>query len=158
MRVLAVDPGFDRLGLAVLEGDPSRPRYVWSECVEPARGEPETRLAAISRSVTSAIEEYSPDVLAIETLFFSTNRKTAMRVAEARGVVLAQAGVAGIPVAEYSPQAVKLAVTGYGNADKAAVARMLPKLVALPKKKRRDDELDALALALAALPERYPQA
>ncbi len=153
-RVLGVDPGFDRLGLAVLEGDPSKPKLVWSDCIEPPRGAVETRLAAVGSAIETALEKYGPDMLAIETLFFSTNRKTALGVAEARGAILSAAGKRGIPVAEYSPAQVKLAVTGYGAADKLAVARMLPKLLSLPPKRRRDDELDAIAVALAGLSTR----
>ena len=77
-----------------------------------------------------------------------------MKVAEARGAVLAAAGKAGIEVQEYSPQEVKLAVTGYGAADKKAVAMMIPHLIALPPRKRLDDELDAVALGIAALTNR----
>lgn len=154
MRVLAIDPGFDRLGLAVIEGDPSKPTHVWSECVEPEKGTPSMRLSIVFLSVQNAIKEYSPDRLAIETLFFSTNVKTAMKVAEARGAVLAAAGVCDILVEEYSPQEVKLAVTGYGASDKKAVASMIPRLISLPPKKRLDDELDAIALGIAALTHR----
>lgn len=151
MRILGIDPGFDRLGLAIVEGDPSKPALVWSDCIEPAKGVMEERLAAVTDAISNAIKKYKPDVLSIETLFFSTNRKTALGVAQARGAVLAAAGAAGIPVTEFSPQQVKLAVTGHGAADKAAIARMLPKLIHLPPKKRRDDELDAIAVALAGL-------
>ena len=93
-------------------------------------------------------------MLAIETLFFSTNKKTALGVAEARGAILAAAGVAGIPVREFSPGTVKLAVTGHGSADKAAIARMIPHLISLPPKKRLDDEFDAIAVAIAGLSAR----
>lgn len=151
MRILAIDPGFDRLGLAIVEGDPSRPVVEMSRCVEPEKGAHETRLARVTEAVQEAIKAHAPDALAIETLFFSTNRKTAFRVAEARGAVLAVAGAALLPVIECSPQQVKLAVTGDGRATKASLARMLPRLVALPARKRRDDELDAIAVGIAAL-------
>ena len=151
MRILAIDPGYDRLGLAVVEGDPSKPILVWSDCVEPEKGQPEERLAAISRAVADALEKYSPGALGIETLFFSINKKTALGVAQARGAILAIAGCAGLPVIEFSPQQVKLAVTGYGNADKKAIASMVPRLISLPEKKRLDDELDAIAIGIAAL-------
>ncbi len=153
-RVLGIDPGYDRLGLAVLEGDASKPTHVWSDCVIPAKGEKEDRLAAVHAAVADAIKKYEPDVLAIETLFLSTNRKTAFGVAEARGAVLAAAGSLNIPIQEYAPQQVKLAVTGYGASDKAAIARMIPHLMSLPVKKRLDDELDAIALAIAGLADR----
>lgn len=151
MRILAIDPGYDRLGMAVLEGDASHPILIWSDCVIPDKGKREERLASVSEAVTEAVKIYSPDALAIETLFFNKNIKTAIGVAEARGVILAAAGAAAIPVAEYSPQQVKSAVTGHGGADKAAVARMIPKLLTLPEKRRLDDELDAIAIGITAL-------
>lgn len=151
MRVLGIDPGYDRLGIAVVEGDASRPTLVWSACVTPARGAQSERLGAVSQAIAQAIAAHRPDCLAIETLFFSTNRKTALSVAEARGAVLAAAGSVRLPVREFSPAQVKLAVTGYGNADKQAIARMIPRLVALPSGDRLDDELDAIAVAIAGL-------
>ena len=151
MRILAIDPGYDRLGIAVIEGDPSRPSLLWSDCILPDKGAREERRARVSRAVTDAIAEYAPNALAIETLFFSINKKTALGVAEARGAILAAAGLAALPVIEYSPQQVKLAVTGHGGADKAAVALMIPKLLSLPKRKRLDDELDAIAIGITAL-------
>ncbi|MDP2651715.1 MAG: crossover junction endodeoxyribonuclease RuvC [bacterium] len=151
MRILAIDPGYDRLGIAVIEGDPSRPTLLWSDCVLPDKGAREKRLAHVSDAVTDAIQAYTPDALALETLFFSVNKKTAIGVAEARGAILAAAGKASIPVIECSPQQVKLAVTGYGSADKKAMSAMVPKLIALSKKKRFDDELDAIAIGIAAL-------
>lgn len=157
MRVLGIDPGFDRLGLAVLEGDPSKPTLVWSICVLPPKGEQHERLAAVYTAVQAALIEYSPDLLALETLFFSTNKKTAISVAEARGAILAAAGAHGIAVKEIAPGTIKLAVTGYGASDKAGVARMIPLLVSLPERKRLDDELDAIAVGIAALSNRYPQ-
>jgi crossover junction endodeoxyribonuclease RuvC len=101
MRILAIDPGYDRLGMAVLEGDPSKPTYIWSTCVEPPKGAASRRLAVVFASVQEAITTYDPDALAIETIFFSTNVKTAIGVAEARGAVLAAAGAAGCRVLEY---------------------------------------------------------
>lgn len=151
MRVLGIDPGYDRLGLAVIEGDPSRPTHIWSDCVVPPKGTSEVRLAAVHAAVVAAIDTYAPDLLALETLFFSTSKTTALGVAEARGAVLAAAGTAGLPVSEHSPGQVKLAVTGYGNADKKAMEAMVPKLLTLPPKKRLDDELDAIAIAIAGL-------
>ncbi|MGH7175646.1 MAG: crossover junction endodeoxyribonuclease RuvC [Minisyncoccia bacterium] len=154
MRILAIDPGYDRLGIAVLEGDASRPTYVWSTCVRPAKGAPAARLAEVFAAVSEAIEDYAPNALAIEGLFFSKNVKTALGVAEARGAILAAAGSVRLPTLEISPQQVKLAVTGAGNADKRAVARMIPRLVILPTRKRLDDELDAIALGIAALAQK----
>lgn len=157
MRILAIDPGYDRLGVAILEGNASRPVLIWSDCITPKRGARAERLAEVSQTITNAIKEYSPDALAIETLFFNKNIKTAVGVAEARGAILAVAGSISLPVIEYSPQQVKSAVTGHGGADKAAVSRMIPKLLTLPPKKRTDDELDAIALGITALVVAYGQ-
>ncbi len=151
MRVLAIDPGYDRLGVAVVEGDPSSPHLVMSMCVEPPKGSREERLGEVSRAVHEVIAGYAPHVLAIETLFFSVNKKTAIGVAEARGAVLAAAGRTNLPIIECSPQQVKLAVTGHGGASKASVSAMLPRLLSLSNKKRLDDELDAIAIGITGL-------
>lgn len=151
MRILAIDPGYDRLGIAIVEGDPSRPMLIWSGCIEPDKGSPEKRLAQVSSAIADAIKEYRPDALGIETLFFGINKKTAMGVAQARGAILAVAGLASLPVIECTPQQVKLAVTGHGGADKKAVEMMIQKLLTLPQKKRLDDELDAIAVGVSAL-------
>lgn len=151
MRILAIDPGYDRLGVAIIEGDPSHPTLIMSACVLPGKGKKEERLACVGRAVEEAIRTYAPEVLAIETLFFSINKKTALGVAEARGAVLAVAGRASLTVIECSPQQIKLAVAGHGGADKKAIACMVPRLLALPKKKRFDDEIDAIAIGITAL-------
>jgi crossover junction endodeoxyribonuclease RuvC len=151
MKILAIDPGYDRLGIAVLRGSASKPELVWSDCIVTNKVAHEKRLSHVHKSVTEAIDGYAPDVLAIETLFFNKNIKTAIGVAEARGAILAAAGSKDVPVVEYSPQQVKNAVTGNGNAGKDAVARMIPRLIHLQKKKRKDDELDAIALGITAL-------
>lgn len=144
-RTIAVDPGYDRVGIAVFDAD----MLVFSECFVPAKGEFGTRLLAIATHLRALIREHGPESLAIETLFFSTNQKTAIKVAEARGAIILIAAEAGIEVIEYSPQAVKIAVTGSGNARKEAVVRMVERLVVLPKKRRLDDEYDAIALGIA---------
>ena len=151
MRILAIDPGFDRLGMAVVEGDPSRPTLLWSTCVLPEKGEVSERLAHVSRAITSAIAAHAPDALAIETLFFNMNKKTVMGVAQARGAILAAAGIAMVPVIECSPQEIKLAVTGHGASSKASIAGMIPHLLTLPDRKMGDDEYDAIAVGITSL-------
>jgi len=157
MKILAIDPGYDRLGIAVVEGNPSKPTLVWSDCVLPDKGSPAVRLACVSRAISDAIQSYAPDALGIETLFFGINKKTALGVAEARGAILAMAGMAGLPVIECTPVQVKLAVTGYGGADKKAVTQMIPRLLSLPEKRRLDDELDAIAVGITALAVGLPR-
>lgn len=151
MKVLAIDPGYDRLGIAVIEGDASRPSLIMSTCLIPEKGAQSDRLAAVAGAISAAIIAHAPDVLGIETLFFSANKKTALGVAEARGAVLAAAGLADLRVIECTPQEVKIAVTGNGRADKSAVARMIPRLISLPPKKRLDDEIDAIAVGITTL-------
>ena len=157
MKILAIDPGYDRLGIAILEGNPSRPILVMSDCVQPDKGTTEKRLAHVSRVVTEAIKQHVPDALGIETLFFGVNKKTAFAVAEARGAILAAAGLANLPIIECSPQQVKLAVTGHGGSDKSSVAAMIPRLLTLPVKKRLDDEMDAIAIGITALAAGLPR-
>jgi|CXWL01.1.fsa_nt_gi crossover junction endodeoxyribonuclease RuvC len=144
-KIIAVDPGYDRIGIAVFEGT----TLLHSECFVPPKGEFPDRLLALHTHLTSVIKKFKPESLALETLFFSKNQKTAIKVAEARGVIQLTAIASGVPIVEYSPQAVKIAVTGSGNAEKSAVMRMIEKLVILPKKKRVDDEYDAIALGIA---------
>ncbi len=145
--VLAIDPGYDRVGIAVFEKEV----LVHSECFTPPSKEFATRLVEIQSHLDDLVQEYQPQALALETLFFNKNHKTALKVAEARGAITVTAAKHGLTVHEYSPQAVKIAVTGSGNADKASVIKMVERLVALPPLKRHDDELDAIALGLCAI-------
>src|SRR3989344_5150300 len=144
-RVLAIDPGFDRIGIAVLEQD----KLLHSECLETNRkSSHEQRLLEIGGRVRKIIKKWRPEALAIEKLFFNQNITTALKVAEARGVVLYEAARAGVEVYEYSPQAVKIAVTGYGKATKPQMEKMIGKLVKLDDSLKLDDELDAIALGI----------
>jgi crossover junction endodeoxyribonuclease RuvC len=144
-RVLAIDPGYDRLGVAVMEGN----TLLFSECYTPPPGALSERLSAVYRRVTALIHTYEPNAVAVETLFFTKNQKTAIAVAEARGVIVLAAAECSVSLFEYSPQDVKIAVTGNGAAAKDGVIKMVPKIVALPAGKRKDDEYDAIALAIA---------
>lgn len=153
MRVLGIDPGYERLGLAVLDGNGrGGGSLVWSTCVRtsPKTPHPE-RLAAIFDAVAGAIEAHQPSAAAVEKLFFSVNRKSALLVAEARGAILAAAARAKLDVVELSPQDVKIAVTGYGASDKKAVEKMVRLLVPSLGADAIDDEVDAVAAGLAAL-------
>ena len=108
------------------------------------------RLNLIGTKVKEIIKEYKPEVLSIETLFLTTNHKTVMHVAEARGVVIYEASNAGLKIFEASPPQIKIATTGYGKADKNQVMKMVKILVDIDKSKKSDDELDAIAIALTA--------
>lgn len=151
MKILAIDPGFDRMGIAVIDGVASDPHFIWGACITPPKGVLAKRLVEIFSAIDATVKKYRPDVVAVETLFFSVNKKTALNVAHARGVILVAASINHVRVVEYSPKEVKLAVTGYGNAKKDAVIRMVERLITLPKQKRLDDEFDAIAIGITAL-------
>jgi crossover junction endodeoxyribonuclease RuvC len=152
-RVISVDPGFDRLGVAILEQDGGKEKLLFSDCIvtspKDTRG---ARLCQIGAGVRKVIKEWSPSALAVETLFFNQNITSAIGVAEARGVVIYEASSAGLPVFEYGPQAIKVAVTGYGKAGKPQVESMIKRLVKLPEgAKKLDDEMDAIAVGITHL-------
>ena len=149
MKILGIDPGVERVGIAVIEKNSSKEELLYSEClITPTKDTQSKRLAVIGNEIRAIIREFTPDYLAIETLFFNKNQKTAMMVAEARGVILYEAEQAGLTVLEYSPLQVKTAITGYGKADKRQVEMMAGKLIHIKKTIRYDDEFDAIAIAL----------
>lgn len=152
-RVLSIDPGIERLGIAVLDKDDSHEKLIFSECFKTSKKlSQEDRLVEIGKRVEEIIAEWKPEFLAIETLFFNVNISSALGVAEARGVVLYKARCAELEVCEYSPQAVKIAVTGFGAADKKQVESMTRRLVKISEKRKMiDDELDAIALGITHL-------
>lgn len=152
-RVLGIDPGFGRVGIAVLERKGSQESLLCSECIETDKKIPhEERLLIIGTRIREVIREFAPTSLALEKLFFNQNTSTALKVAEARGVILFEAAHAGLSVYEYSPQDVKIAVTGYGKADKTQMEGMTRKLVRVSEsEKKLDDELDAIAVGICHL-------
>ncbi len=148
--ILAIDPGYDRCGAAIIQmGNPSTVTHSW--CIQTSKKDSHAdRLACIYRSVESAILEYKPAAIAVETLFFSVNKTSALAVAEARGVIVVLAGLHGTPLIELSPQEVKIAMTGSGNADKKSVQKMVALTMKIDISKKIDDEVDAIALGMAA--------
>ena len=154
MRILGIDPGFERLGIAVLEKNGSRDKeqVIFSECFKTsAKLEFFERLKLIGEEIRKIIKKYQPEILSIETLFLTTNQKTVMQVAEVRGVVIYEAARAGLKVFEASPPQIKIATTGYGRADKVQVMKMVKILVKIDETKKSDDELDAIAIAITGL-------
>lgn len=150
--LLACDPGYDRLGIAVLSGSVHKHTLLYSTCATTSKKDPhEKRLASLQDELEKLIEEYKPDAIALETLFFARNTTSALKVAEARGMILALAGKLHIPVIEHSPQEVKMAVTGYGNAKKEEVIAMTKRLIPGISPKALDDEYDAVALSICAI-------
>lgn len=152
MRVLAIDPGYERLGLAIVESALPKEKVLYSDCL---RTSPEDsfpdRLKQIGLEVERLVSRYIPDAVALEQLFFNTNQKTAMHVAEVRGALLYIAHKVNIPTYEYTPLQVKTAILGYGRGEKKQVIDMVERLVDIPKISRLDDEYDAIAIGITCL-------
>ncbi len=152
MRVLAIDPGFDRCGVAILEYVDGKEVLVFSTCISTDKTTPlPHRLTTIGQTLVSIIATHNPTAMGIETLFFNKNITTGIGVAQARGVVLYIAEQHGLTIYEHGPQEVKVAVTGYGNSDKTAVYAMIQRLVPNIPKKALDDEYDAIAVGITTL-------
>jgi crossover junction endodeoxyribonuclease RuvC len=158
VRTLAFDPGYERLGVAVVDKIKGKDVLVHSDCVRtPASLSFPERLKILGGAVEDLIEKYKPHQVALEEVYFEKNAKTAMQVAEVRGMLSYLAAKNDLVVRQYTPLEVKVAITGYGKSDKRAVAAMVGRLVTLPERKRLDDELDAIAVGLTCLASsRYP--
>ena len=149
MRVLGVDPGLGRTGIALVEGRPGSMRLVQAGCIETDDHDTDgVRLLALSRHLAQSAADLHPDVAAVERLYFSTNRLTAMRVSQARGVILCTLAAAGVPVAEYTPNEIKESIAGYGAATKRQVLRMCAALLGVDRIAGPDDTADACAAAI----------
>lgn len=157
IKILGIDPGYDRVGIAIIEKiEKLKENLIYSECFETSsKDDFYTRLNQVGKKISEIIQEYSPDALAIESLFITKNQKTAMRVSEARGVIAYEAVKSGVSIFEYTPLQIKIAVTGHGASDKNQVTKMIPLLIKIPRdksqKKTLDDEYDAIAVALTCL-------
>lgn len=148
--ILGLDPGFARVGLAVVAGSPSQPALLSCTTFSTPAGQPRgERLLAVADAVAAAIRRYRPTVAAMEKLFFQTNVRTALAVSEARGVLLLVCARARLPVIEVTPNQVKSAATGNGRADKRAVQKMIGLVFRLRRPITDDDAADAAAIALA---------
>lgn len=152
MRVLGIDPGTAITGYGVVEEQGGELRALAFGVIKtPAKQPLPTRLQTIYRGVKELALEWKPSAAAVEELFFSSNVRTAMSVGQARGVTLLALADAGLSVAEYTPLAVKQAVSGYGGADKAQMQEMVRLLLGLAEMPRPDDAADALAVAVCHL-------
>ena len=149
MIVLGIDPGTALTGYGIVERTGSNLRMVDYGCVEtvPSMALPQ-RLLEIHGAVLELIDTHHPTSLGVERLFFNKNVMTAFAVGQARGVVLLAAAERGLPVFEYGPHEVKMAVTGYGRAPKDQVQRMVQLMLGMQALPRPDDAADALAVAL----------
>ncbi|MBP6912464.1 MAG: crossover junction endodeoxyribonuclease RuvC [Candidatus Pacebacteria bacterium] len=153
LKVLAIDPGYERLGVAVLEKVSGQNKFaeklIFSECFKTSSKIDHTeRLFLIGQKIEETVLKHKPEFLATEKLFFSNNAKTAMMVAEARGIILYIAKKYGLKIIELHPADIKIAITGSGRADKKAIYFMAKKLIEIPNVKMLDDEIDAICIGL----------
>lgn len=150
--ILGLDPGTGRTGYAVLQGSLANPKLVTFGCIETkATLSHHERLSELSAAVKKLLTRFQPDGVALERLFFSTNVKTALKVAEARGAITLTISHFGCPLYEFSPQEVKIAATGQGRADKKQVQKMLKLMFKLKEPPKPDDAADAVAVALCGM-------
>ena len=161
MRVLGIDPGYATIGFGLIEANRGQVHMVTYGAITTSAGLPlSRRLYQISTDMEELIDQLKPDVMAVEELFFNTNITTGIAVAHGSGVILCTAERCGVPLFEYTPSQVKLAVTGYGKAEKHQVMDMTKRLLKLKSIPRPDDAADALALALCharSFTSRLPQ-
>lgn len=148
MIILGIDPGTHRIGYGVIRKEGGVLSLVEANLLPLEDSLP--RLSAIERSLEAILERLHPDRAGMERLFFTRNQKTAIAVAQARGVLVNTLQKAGIPLQEFSPSEVKLAVAGTGTADKRAVAQMAFRFLSVQPRRLPDDVTDALAIAIAA--------
>lgn len=152
MLILGIDPGTALAGYGFVEQVGSRLRLVEAGAIRtPADWPAQQRLLCLHDELARLVALHKPEGMAVEKLFFNRNVRTAMAVGEARGAILLVAARFALPLAEYTPPAVKLAVTGVGSADKQQVATMVCRLLGLSRPPTPDDVTDALAVAICHL-------
>lgn len=153
MKVIGIDPGYDRLGVAIIEKDKKNDlKLISSAClITSPKEEFSQRLFTLGKELEKIFKQNLDAEVAMEEIFFSKNKNTALKVAEVRGMIIFLASGAGLKVFPHSPQAVKLAVTGYGGATKDQMMTMVSKLINFNHKPKHDDEYDAVAIAIAHL-------
>ena len=161
MRILGIDPGYATIGFGLIEAERGKVHMVTYGAITTPAGLPlSRRLYQIGTDMEELIGKLKPDAIAVEELFFNTNITTGIAVAHGRGVILYAAEKCGIPLYEYAPSQVKLAVTGYGKADKHQMMEMTKRLLNLKALPKPDDAADGLALALCharSFTSRLPQ-
>ncbi|MFH2022646.1 MAG: crossover junction endodeoxyribonuclease RuvC [Patescibacteria group bacterium] len=149
--ILGIDPGYDRIGWAVGQKKAQSIEVLGYGLIQTdSKTKLSQRYQQIQQELSQVIKQYQPQICAIEKLFFAQNKTTALKVSEARGVIVITAISHHLAIREFSPQKIKLCVTGYGKADKKAVTKMLRIQLKLPAGKLIDDVTDALAVVLTA--------
>jgi crossover junction endodeoxyribonuclease RuvC len=152
MIILGIDPGIGRMGYAIVNSDGRKAALIECGCITtPPKTEEAARLLEIKHDLDTIIKKWRPEILCIESLYFTNNAKTAMSVGQARGVAVVTGAEHGLRMIEMTPLQVKIAVTGYGQADKSQVQRMLLTIFGIKKIPKPDDAADAAAIAWAGI-------
>ena len=154
MIALGIDPGTRRVGFGVVERNFGDIKFIAADIMEIISTEDIPALCEIKKQADRIIKKYKPNIIGVERLFFAKNQKTAIAVAQARGVILLAAAEAGIFIKEYAPNEIKSGITGYGSADKKAILKMVQLTLNKPGLTMIDDASDALAIAIMASGER----
>jgi crossover junction endodeoxyribonuclease RuvC len=151
MTILGIDPGTERTGYGIIQvSSPSKLTCITYGCITTPKTETRAkRLVLLEKELSEVIKQYKPDAAGVETLFFFKNLKTVMPVSEARGVILFAVAKQKIPIFEISPLQVKMAIAGYGRAEKKQVQRMVQEILKLEELPKPDDAADGLGLAIA---------
>ncbi len=158
MIILGIDPGYDRLGLAIIEKKPkTKETLLYSSCLTSKKTDTfNLRLKELGLKFEQILATYKIDLVNIESIFIANNKKTAMKVAEVKGMLCFLSVKAGIDVIEMTPLEIKLAITGYGNASKDQITKMAQMLIDIPDQVKLDDEFDAIVIALAGIGKKSP--
>lgn len=149
MRILGIDPGYAIVGYGVLDFEKNKFHPIeYGAITTDAHTDFQQRIKEVYTEVNTVMRRTCPGALAIEKLFYTTNQKTVIQVAQARGVILLAAAENNIPVYEYTPLQIKQSVTGYGKAVKKQVQEMTKNILHLPQVPKPDDTADAIAVAI----------
>ncbi len=149
LRVLGIDPGFDRVGFGIVDQHGADSTWIFHACLQTKAGDDfGRRLQQVRDAIKKVIDTHKPNVAIVEQLFFSNNAKTAIKVGMARGVTILALKDADLPLIELTPNQVKQGIAGWGGADKKQVQDMVQRLLKLKEKPQPDDAADALALAI----------
>ena len=149
MIIISIDPGYERLGIAVLEKNQGKEKLIYSDCLRTSpKDSHEDRTLYLGIKLEKLIQKYSPTIFVFESLFFNSNQKTAMHVSKTLGALIYVAKRKGLDVFEFTPPQIKVAVTGNGRSSKEGVIKMIPLLIKIPEKKMLDDEYDAIGCGL----------
>ena len=154
--ILGIDPGIADTGYGIILSDNSKITPLAFGSIITKKNIPiEGRLKELEKKLKSIIDQYKPDVLAIEQLFFCNNAKTIINVGQARGVILLTAAKYNLPIKEFTPLQVKQGITGYGQADKKQIQQMVKIILKLEQIPKPDDAADALAIAICGINNNY---